>query len=118
MRSSLFINTKPPYSSQATKESLDAALASAAFGVDVGLLFIGDGVFQMKDGQNPAPQSHKRTGPIFQALELYEISNVYVCEEDLVERGLSSDDLMIQASIIPRSKIPTVLADFDHLLTF
>jgi len=26
--------------------------------------------------------------------------------------------LMIQAAIIPRSKIPTVLADFDHLLTF
>lgn len=118
MRSTLFINTKAPYSTQAAKESLDASLASAAFGVEVGLLFLGDGVYQILKGQNPAPDLLKRTAPIFQSLQLYDISKVYVCEEDLVERGLKSSDLLIDVSIISNGEVPSVLTTFDHLLTF
>lgn len=118
MKSTLFINTKAPYSTQATKESLDAALASAAFGVEVGMLFLGDGVFQIKKGQSPAPDALKRTAPIFQSLELYDISKIFVCEEDLMERGLNSSDLLINASVITNQEVSSVLAAFDHLLTF
>lgn len=117
MRSTLFINRKPPYSSQSTKESLDAALASAAFGVDVGLLFLEDSVFQLKKGQNPVGD-FKRTAPIFQSLELYEISKVYVCEEDLKTRGLTSGDLVIDVKLVPESQIASILSSFDNLLTF
>lgn len=117
MRSTLFINTKPPYSSQATKESLDAALASAAFGVDVGLLFLEDSVFQLKKDQNPG-NDFKRTAPIFQSLALYDISKVYVCEEDLAQRGLTSSDLIIEVTLVPATQISTILSSFDNLLTF
>lgn len=118
MRSSLFINTKPPYSTQATKESLDAALASAAFGVNVGLLFLGDGVFQLLAGQNPSPQWMKRTAPIFQSLELYEISDVFVCKQDLIQRALKAEDLIIPVKILAESELPDLMNSYDNLLTF
>ncbi len=118
MRSTLFINTKPPYSSQATKESLDAALASAAFGVDVGLLFLEDGVFQLMPDQAPDSEDHKRTAPIFQSLELYDISKVYVCEEDLQQRGLRAEDLTIQVTPVAAAGIANLLSSFDNLLSF
>ena len=117
MRSTLFINSKPPYSSQSTKESLDAALASAAFGVEVGLLFLQDSVFQLKKDQNP-DSDFKRTAPIFQSLELYEISKVYVCEDDLKKRGLTSSDLFIDVTLVPENQITCILSSFDNLLTF
>ncbi|RLT97382.1 sulfurtransferase complex subunit TusC [Ketobacter sp.] len=118
MRSTLFINTKGPHSSQATRESLDAALASAAFGVPVGLLFLEDGVFQLKQGQQPSTADLKRTAPIFQSLGLYEISDVYVCEEDLHSRGLCQEDLLIDVTLLPASQIAPLLASYDNLLSF
>lgn len=117
MRSTLFINSKPPYSSQSAKEALDAALASAAFGVDVGLLFLEDGVFQLKKDQNPNTD-FKRTAPIFQSMELYDISKVYVCEDDLKARGLTSNDLIVDVTLVPESQIGSILSSFDNLLTF
>jgi len=118
MKSSLFINTKPPYSSQSTKESLDAALASAAFGVNVGLLFLGDAVFQLKCDQDPEASQLKKTAPIFRSLELYEISDVYVCEEDLLQRGLNLAHLLIPATVLPASELNTLMNSYDNLLTF
>lgn len=118
MRSSLFINSKAPYSSQATKESLDAALASAAFGVQVGLLFVGDGVFQLKASQQPDARWLKRTAPIFAALDLYEISDVYVCSDDLSLRGLTTGDLMIPAEAVTATELPELFNRYDNLLTF
>lgn len=118
MRSTLFINNKPPHSSPATKESLDAALASAAFGVEVGLLFLEDAVFQLKKEQAPDTGDLKNTAPIFLSLELYEISKVFVCKEDLIERGLSPEDLVIDVTLVAADEIAPLFSSFDNLLTF
>ena len=118
MKSTLVINNKPPYSSQTTKESLDAALATAAFGVEVGLLFVGDGIFQLLRNQNPNSKDLKRTAPIFNSLALYEISQVYVYEEDLVTRGLKQQDLLIDTTLIASQDLAGLLAAYDNLLTF
>jgi len=118
MKSSLFISTKPPYSSQSSKEALDAALASAAFGVQVALLFLEDGVFQLQQNQQPDSQWLKRTAPIFQSLELYDISEVFVCDQDLAERGLTPDHLIIPVTTVTAEELGPLLTRYDNLLTF
>jgi tRNA 2-thiouridine synthesizing protein C len=118
MRSSLFVNRKAPYSSQATKEALDAALASAAFGVPVGILFMADGVYQLKASQDPNPQQLKRTAPIFQSLSLYDIQNLYVAKNDLDQRGLCPEDLMIKVTLVDDQQIAGLFSHYDNVLTF
>ena len=51
MKSLLIITRRPP-AHLAAREALDLALAAAAFGVPVGLLFMDDGVLQLRKGQD------------------------------------------------------------------
>ncbi len=117
MRSTLVVSQKPPYSSTAAKDALDTALASAAFGVNVGLLFMGDGVFQLVKQQNPPPEQ-KRIAGIFDSLGLYDIEDIYVCEAALGERGLTPEALMIPATIVDNKALKSLLSRYDNLLTF
>lgn len=118
MKSTLFINTRGPYTTPAAQEALDAALASAAFGVPVGLLFMGDGVFQITDRQHPDPAWFKRTCAQFQSLELYDINAVYVRHEDLLTRGLGPENLAIPCATVGDPQIQALLARYDNLLSF
>lgn len=117
MKSSLIINTKPPHSSQATKEAQDATLAFAAFGIKLGVLFLDDGVFQLKKNQNTS-LGQKHTAAVFESFPLYDITDVFVCSDDLSQRGMTEHDLVIESKLIARDQLPSLLQQFDNLLTF
>jgi len=117
MKSCLIINTKGPHSTQAAKEAQDATLAFAAFGIPLGVLFMGDGVFQIKRHQHPPP-GQKNTAATFGSFELYDINDIYVCEEDLAQRGLSTDDLSISVKPLPQNAINELFTRYHNLLTF
>lgn len=117
MKSNLIINTKPPHSGQSTKEGQDAALAFAAFGVELGVLFIDDGIFQLRKNQTAQP-GQKHTAATFASFPLYDINNVYVCKEDMITRGLCEDDLTINVTLVDRAELKKLLNQYDHLLTF
>ncbi|PPS59381.1 sulfurtransferase complex subunit TusC [Pantoea sp. BRM17] len=48
-----FLFTRAPHGSSAGREGLDAVLATGALSEDVGLFFIGDGVLQLTEQQQP-----------------------------------------------------------------
>lgn len=96
----LFILQHAPYGNSATREALDAALAAAAFEQNVQLLFSGDGVWQLLADQQPDAISSKDTGKMLQALEYYDISDVFVDEISLQERGISATQLAIASKTI------------------
>jgi tRNA 2-thiouridine synthesizing protein C len=118
MKSVLFLHRQTPHSSLATREALDAALAAAAFGVEAALLFLDDGVFQLRRNQQPAAAQLKATAPMFEALDLYGVEQRFVCAESLRQRGLSRDDLIISVQPVEASELQSLLARFDHLLSF
>ncbi len=118
MKSCLFIHRKPPHSSLATREALDAALATAAFGVDTALLFLDDGVFQLRARQEPAAAQLKRTAAMFEALDLYGIEQRFVCSDSLLARGMTTDNLIIPVQPVDSTAIRALLARFDHVLAF
>ena len=55
---------------------------------------------------------------MLQALEMYGIENVLVCQEDLLERGLKKEDLLLTPQLIERSDVPHILREQDRVLTF
>lgn len=118
MKSVLYLHSKAPYSSMATREGIDAAMATAAFGVETALLFLDDGVFQILKDQQPDQAEMKRTAPMFEALEMYGVEQIYVCRDTLQARGLTPESLMIPVQVLDKNAIQQLFTRFDHILTF
>jgi len=95
----LFVFDKPPHSSPATKEGLDAVLTASAFGQNVTLLLIGDGILQLLNNQDPSDLPTKNTASIFQALEMYGIENIVTSSENLKNKGLCLSDYLFRATL-------------------
>ncbi|MFT5113522.1 MAG: tRNA 2-thiouridine synthesizing protein C [Parasphingorhabdus sp.] len=90
----MYINRRAPYGSIYALEGLEVVLVGAAFDQDVSMAFIGDGVFQLKKGQDTSDSGMKNFSPTYRALGDYEVNKLYVEQESLHERGLCEGDLM------------------------
>ncbi|MBT7307322.1 MAG: sulfurtransferase complex subunit TusC [Gammaproteobacteria bacterium] len=90
----LYVNRKAPYGTVYALESLEVVLIGAAFDQDVRLIFMDDGVFQIKKGQNAEASGMKNFSPTYNALGDYDVNQIYVEKESLEARGLTLDDLM------------------------
>ena len=101
----LFVFDKPPHSSPATKEGLDAVLTASAFGQNVTLLLIGDGIYQLLNNQDPSHLPAKNTASIFQALEIYGIENIVTPSENLKTRDFQSLIFLFRATLSTTSSL-------------
>lgn len=114
----LFVFQKPPHSTTACKEGLDALLAASAFGQDVSVLFSGDGIYQLLKHQDPAAIGRKHTLPIFDALDLYDIESLFASEEDFNQRSLEPDQLSIPVTLLSTTKVSELINTHDICLSF
>ena len=106
-----------PHFSSRVQETLDQMLTTAAFDQTVSVLFVDDGVFQLKQAQDPENMVLKNTAAMFLALEMYEINNLYVEAESLAERGLSVTDLILPAKVVPRKGVSSLLNRHDVVIS-
>jgi len=90
----MYVNRRAPYGTVYALESLEVVLIGAAFDQYVSLAFIGDGVYQLKSGQDSSESDQKNFSPIYQALGDYDVTKLYVEKESMDERGLTLEDLM------------------------
>ncbi|MGV6809257.1 MAG: sulfurtransferase complex subunit TusC [bacterium] len=128
----MYLNTKAPYGTVYALESLEVVLIAAAFEQDVSLAFIGDGVYQIANGQDTSGIGQKNFSATYKALGDYDINKLYVEKESLEERGLTEDDLMPlvyededddwaekpSVRIVSRAEMADVLADQDVTFSF
>lgn len=114
----LFVFQKPPHSTTACKEGLDALLAASAFGQCVSVLFSGDGIFQLIKHQDPTDIGRKNTLPIFDALGLYDVENLYASENELCQRNLKLDQLSIPITLLGTSELSELVESHDICLSF
>ena len=89
----LYVNRKAPHGTVYALESLEVVLIGAAFEQDVALLFVDDGVFQLKKDQDTSDAGMKNFTSTFKALGDYDINKIYVSQASLEARGLTEDDL-------------------------
>ena len=90
----MYLNRRAPYGTIYAVEGLEVALIGAAFDQDVCMAFVGDGVYQLKAGQDTSGSDMKNFSPAYRALGDYDVTRLYVERESLEERGLKVDDLM------------------------
>lgn len=114
---SLLIITRQPPARMAAREALDLALAAAAFGVPTGLLFMDDGVLQLLKGQDAAQISRKSLAANLQALPMFGVEDVMVCQHSMGERGLSSEQCLLDARPVESAEIAALLDHYDQVVT-
>lgn len=107
-----------PHGSSAGREGIDALLAASAYCEDISVIFMGDGVYQLLQGQAPADILSKDYAPMLKLFDLYDIEQVYVCADSLAKRGLSHADLMIDATPLSLTSLKSQLQLAGKLLSF
>ncbi len=116
MKSYLFVMRHVPHNSSHVQETLDQLLTAAAFDQAVTLLFLDDGVFQLKSGQNPEFMPLKNTAAMFRVLDVYDIRAIYVEAESLAARGLHADDLIMPVRCIQRDAVQALMRRHDIMI--
>jgi len=114
----MFVNRKAPYGTVYALESLEVVLITAAFDQDVSLVFMDDGVFQLKKTQQTKGIEIKNFSPTYRALEGYDIEKLYVDAESLAERGLTEDDLLVDVTVLSRAEMGALMESQDVVLSF
>jgi len=116
MKKYLFVMRHMPHNGSHVQETLDMILTTAAFDQQVCVLFVDDGVLQLKDRQNPAAMTLKDTASIFRALEIYDVKTLIVEIESLQARGIEASDLILPVQTIQRSEISALMRQYDVLI--
>ncbi len=114
----LYVNRRAPHGTVYALESLETVLIGAAFDQDVSVLFIDDGVFQLKKQQQPEGIEVKNFSKTFRALEMYDVEQLFVESESLAERGLSEDDLLVDVELVSRASVHELVDQQDVILSF
>jgi len=114
----MYVNRKGPYGTVYALEGLEVVLITAAFDQDVSMVFIDDGVFQIKKDQETSGINMKNFSPTYRALEGYEVEKVYVEKESLEDRGLNVDDLVIPAEVLSSIEIADLMDGQDIIVSF
>ena len=114
----MFVNRKAPYGTIYALESLEVVLITAAFDQDVSLVFMDDGVYQLKKGQQTKGIETKNFSPTYRALEGYDVEKLYVDQESLVARGLTEADLIVDVTVLPSRELGALMDEQDVVLSF
>ena len=113
--------TQPPFGSSLSREGLDALLAASAFcdEEEIAICFLFDGVFNLLKKPQPDQILQKDHIATFKLLELYELSECFVCQQSVAERGLARAEWMLQdMQFVARTQIFDCLHQAEKVLTF
>jgi len=114
----LYLNRKAPIGTVYALESLEVVLIGAAFEQDVSMIFMDDGVYQIKKGQDTKGVEMKNFSATYRALEMYDVEKLYVSKESMDERGLTADDLVVDVEVLDAAQLADLMDDQDVILSF
>lgn len=114
----LVLQKQAPYGSSLARDGLDYVLTSAAYDQDISIAFIAEGVWQLVSGQHPEGIGQKSQSAALEVLSLYDVEDLYVCEEDLSERHLMLDQLAVQVQPLTRKQITQLIHEQDAVIGF
>lgn len=118
MKSLGFVFNTFPHATSSGREGLDALLAASAFCENIRLFFIGDGVAQLLDDQQPDKVLSRNYISTFKLMELYDIEDVYVCEQSLAKMGLAKSRFVLEAQALSVKDMAEKIHACDKVLTF
>ena len=114
----MFVMRKPPHGSIYAYEGLEVILISAAYEQDVSVMFMGDGIYALKKGQDTSELGIKGFAKTYGVLEGYDIEKIYVDRISMEERGLTAADLVIDCEILEPEKVNAMMNEQHVLMPF
>ncbi|EIY5119952.1 sulfurtransferase complex subunit TusC [Klebsiella quasipneumoniae] len=119
MKRVAFVFSSAPHGSAAGREGLDALLATSALTDEIGVFFVGDGVFQLLPAQRPGAVLARDYIATFKLLSLYDIDQCCLCAESARERGLDpATPWVVDAECLAPDALRARLHEFDVILRF
>lgn len=113
-----FITRQAPHGSAVAREAQDAIFATSTLTEELSVFFMGDGVFQLVENQQPEHIHSRHFANTFKLFELYDIENIYVCANALSERGLSADELLIDVTLLAQDEMNDLIRTHSKILNF
>ncbi|PQJ83389.1 MULTISPECIES: sulfurtransferase complex subunit TusC [Aliivibrio] len=113
-----FVFQSSPHSTTKGREGLDAILAASAYSEDIQIFFIGDGVFQLLENQQPELVLSRDYVAGFKMLSLCDLEELYVCQTALHNRGLKEKNLLIDVDVITNQEINEKLSQCAQVMVF
>ena len=113
----MYVNRRAPYGTIYALECLEVVLVAAAFDQDVSVVFMDDGVCQLKKYQDTTGIGMKNFSKTYGALDDYDVEKIYVEKESLDERGLTADDLVIPVEVMAAEELRDVMAQQDIIIS-
>ena len=113
----MYVNRRAPHGTVYAQESLELALITAAFDQQVSLVFVDDGVFQLKKHQDTSELAMKNFSRTFRALADFEIEKIYVEKESMFIRGLTAQDLIIPVEELAAQQLSSIMAQQDVIIS-
>ena len=113
----MYVNRKAPYGTIYALECLEVVLVAAAFDQDVSVVFLDDGVCQLKKNQDTTVIGMKNYSKTYRALDDYDVEKIYVEKESLEARGLAADDLVIPVEILAADELSEIMAQQDVVIS-
>jgi tRNA 2-thiouridine synthesizing protein C len=112
----MHVMRRAPHGSIYTYEGLEMILIMAAYEQDLSVVFIGDGVYALKKGQETAGIGIKGFSKTFMALDGYDVEKLYVDRQSLEERGLTEDDLVVDVEVMESLEIGRLMNEQDVVI--
>lgn len=113
----LLVFRHAPYGNALAREGLEAALACGAMGAKTSVLYINEGVWQLLEPQNSSAIDCKNQAAMASALPLYDVDAIWVDEDSLKQRNLTSADINT-GKIINRTRVQALLSSSKSILSF
>lgn len=113
----MYVNRKAPYGTIYALECLEVVLITAAFDQDTSVVFVDDGVYQLKKNQETAAIGMKNFSNTYRALDDYDVEKIYVEKESLDARGLTAEDLIIPVEVVAADNLRDIMAQQDVVIS-
>ncbi|NOX68853.1 MAG: sulfurtransferase complex subunit TusC [Gammaproteobacteria bacterium] len=113
----MYVNRRAPYGTIYALECLEVVLVAAAFDQDVSVVFVDDGVCQLKKNQDTTEIGMKNFSRTYGALDDYDVEKIYVEKESLEARGLTVDDLVIPVEVVAAAQLQVIMAQQDVVIS-
>jgi tRNA 2-thiouridine synthesizing protein C len=113
----MYVNRRAPYGTIYALECLEVVLVAAAFDQDVSVVFVDDGVCQLKKYQDTTEIGMKNFSKTYGALDDYDVEKIYVEKESLEARGLTADDLVIPVEVVAAAELREIMSQQDVVIS-
>ncbi|MEO5378976.1 MAG: sulfurtransferase complex subunit TusC [Magnetococcus sp. DMHC-6] len=125
----MFTVRKAPHGTIYVYEGLEVKLIMAAYDADISVVFIDDGVFALKNGQDTKELGIKGFAATYGVMVDYEISKIFVDRTSMEERGMTEEDLLvigededteepIKPQILDSDAIAAMMSEQHNILVF